>query len=118
LDAAVEEAVRDLVTSRQQDVLDRYREGLAHGLAATGLAEVRRALDWGQVDTLLLDVDQSGGTAEELVAAAAGTEADLIWVGTDQERLSEGVGAVLRYRVGPAEGVSMTKSSRSRDQWR
>lgn len=110
LDDAVQAAVRDLVGRRHEAVLDRYRAGLSDGLAVTGRAAVRHALEWAQVDTVLLDVDSATGKGEVevegLVEAAAGTDAELVVVGAG-EGLSEGIGAVLRYRVGPApEGES------------
>src|SRR5436305_434206 len=93
LDEAVERTVDDLVTRRHDEVLDRFRAGLPDGLAVTGRSAVRRALAWGQVDTVLLDVDPSDEDAEELVASAAGIDADLVVVGPDAG-LSERVGAV------------------------
>ena len=106
LDEATERAVQELVERRYRDLLDAYRAGLAHGLAVGGLAAVRTPLEWGQVQTLLLHRDVAGGTADPLVWAAVGQDADVVLVDAGHERLPEGVGAVLRFRASgaPAAG--------------
>jgi hypothetical protein len=104
LDEATEEAVRAVVARRHEEVLDAYRAGRAHGLAVAGAAEVRNALEWGRVETLLISTELPADPGDELVAAAVGQDAEVVLVAPDQEPLPEGVGAVLRYRVGPAEG--------------
>jgi hypothetical protein len=95
LDLVTAEAVRMLATGRRADVLDRYRTGRARGRAAAGRAQVRRALDVGRVDTLL--VDREVPVPDDLVGLAVRTDAEVATVGVDEERLPEGVGAVLRY---------------------
>jgi hypothetical protein len=105
LDEATEEAVRALVARRYAEVLDAYRAGRAHGLAVAGLPEVRTALEWGQVETLLISPELPDEQVDELVAGAVREDADVVLVAPDQEPLPEGVGAVLRYRLVPAEGA-------------
>jgi len=100
LDEATEEAVRVLVARRHDELLDAYRAGRAHGLAVAGVAAVRTPLEWGQVETLLISTELPDDPGEELVAGAVGEDAEVVLVAPDQERLPEGVGAVLRYRVG------------------
>jgi hypothetical protein len=105
LDEATEEAVRALVAGRYQEVLDAYRAGRAHGLAVAGLSEVRTPLEWGQVETLLVGTELPDDPGDELVAAAVTEDAEVVLVAPDQEPVPEGVGAVLRFRVGPPEGA-------------
>ena len=112
LDEATEEAVRALVARRYQEVLDAYRAGRAHGLAVAGLSEIRTPLEWGQVETLLVSTELPDDPGDELVAAAVGEDAEVVLVAPDQEPLSEGVGAVLRYRVGPPEGEGDESAAR------
>ncbi|MEN3310609.1 MAG: hypothetical protein V7603_6811 [Micromonosporaceae bacterium] len=100
LDEATAAAVREREASRRAEVLDRYRAGRAHGLAVAGPDEVRRALEWGQVDTLL--VDREVPVPDEFVRLAVQTDAEVTTVGADQERLPGGVGTVLRYPLGAA----------------
>jgi hypothetical protein len=97
LDEATAEAVRETEASRRAEVLDRYRSGAARGLAASGPAEVRQALDLGQVDTVL--VDRAVPVSDDLVEQAVATDAEVIAV----DQLPDGVGAVLRYAL---EGAS------------
>jgi hypothetical protein len=97
LDQATAAAVREREASRRSAVLDRYRTGRAHGLAVGGPAEVRQALDQGQVATLLLD--RTVPAPDELVGLAVATDAEVTAVTADEERLPDGVGAVLRYTL-------------------
>jgi hypothetical protein len=118
LDEATAEAVRVHVADRRASVLDTFRVGRAHGLAAIGREAVLAALARVQVATLLirppltgtvrvsandprqLDLD-SGGTeiplADAVLGAAVAGDADLLIVGPDEEPLPDGLGAVLRY---------------------
>lgn len=72
------------------------------GLGVAGLPAVRKALEQGQVDTLLLDpkADIDGNVRSELVRLAASTSADVVVV-EDHEAFHElsGVGGILRYRI-------------------
>ncbi len=119
------EAFRDADQQNDQErvdaMLNAYR---ARGLATTGLAGVKAALERGQVDRLLVpatpaktvadrassDVDMSGpkeqrgeldeSVIEELVTLARRTDAEITFI--EDARLLEpakGVGAMLRYRV-------------------
>jgi hypothetical protein len=105
MDEVTAEAVRQQAEQLRQQVLDRYRTGRSHGLAATGHGDVRRALDRGRVDTLLIDREVL--VPEEFVGLAVGTDAELTIVGVDEERLPDGVGAVLRYADAPVEPGTM-----------
>jgi Bacterial archaeo-eukaryotic release factor family 2 len=95
-------ALADLVAQRKADIIDRLRtnrsESAAYGLRATNAAFERR-----QVGTLLLDPDSLGQprVEDELIRAAASTDAELILVSSDDVRLDDGVAAILRY-VDPA----------------
>jgi hypothetical protein len=101
LDAVTAEAVRTHEANRRHEVLDRYRSGGARGLAAAGHAAVCKALDRGQVDTLL--VDREVPVPDDFVALAVDTDAELITLSMGEERLPEGVGVLLRYADGAAE---------------
>jgi hypothetical protein len=102
LDEATEQAVRDKIGRRHRQVLDAYRAGRPHGLAVAGRVAVRVPLAWSQVQTLLISPDLPDDPGDELVGAAATGDADVVVVPPGDEPLPEGVGAVLRYRVGPA----------------
>lgn len=105
MDEVTAEVVRRQAEQLRQQALDRYRAGRAHGLAASGHAEVRQALDRGRVDTLLIDREVL--VPEEFVGLAVSTDAELAAVGMDEERLPDGVGAVLRYADAPVEPGTM-----------
>ncbi|MGO8949686.1 MAG: host attachment protein [Ktedonobacterales bacterium] len=77
-------------------------------LGVAGLEPTRRALSYGQVDTLILlaDVTKSPGmsvdTRTELIDLATKTDADINIVDTSpQLQQLGGVGALLRYRIEP-----------------
>jgi hypothetical protein len=103
LDEATERAVRERVGQRYAAVLDRYRAGRAHALAVAGPAAVGTPLEWGQVDTLLLNPGVPEDAADPLIAGAVGADAEVMLIDADQELLPGGVGAVLRYPLLPGE---------------
>ena len=85
--------------------MDQFRGG---GLAVVGVEDVRRALEWGQADELLVSatLDQGGPSADQtagdLVALARRTDARVRFI--EDSHLLEpvgGVGAHLRYRLAP-----------------
>jgi hypothetical protein len=100
-----EEAVPAAVAQRHAEILDAYRAGRAHGRAVAGLDAVRTPLDWGQVETLLIGPELPDEPGDELVAAAVEHDAEVVLVAPDDERLPDGVGAVLRYPLVPGEGA-------------
>jgi peptide subunit release factor 1 (eRF1) len=90
---------------RVQRLFDEYRGG---GLAVVGGEDVRRALEWGQADELLISAtfDRGGPSADEaagdLVALARRTDTRVTFI--EDSHLLEpvgGVGALLRYRLTP-----------------
>jgi peptide chain release factor subunit 1 len=74
------------------------------GLGAAGLEAVRRALEMGQVDTLLLSTGLARDTVEDLVhrAEATGTHVEFVPHGTEALDRLDGVGALLRYKISKA----------------
>jgi peptide subunit release factor 1 (eRF1) len=112
-DAEVLAAAKELLRERDaktdaekiERLLGEYRAG---GLAAVGPDEVRRALELGQADELLISaaLDREGPaadeTAENLVALARRTGTLVTFI-EDPKLLKavDGVGAFLRYRLAP-----------------
>ena len=94
----LEEAERE----QEAELLDQFTAELKRGgLAAAGLQETRRALEWGAVEVLLLAPACVGAEREELTAMAATTAADveiLPDAGPPLEAAG-GVGALLRFPV-------------------
>jgi peptide subunit release factor 1 (eRF1) len=91
------EAEQDRTLADQ--VVDGVRGG---GLAVAGVKATRRALENGQVDTLVLanDFDLADAQRDELIQLAATTSAGVEVVeGHETLRELGGVGAVLRYRI-------------------
>ncbi len=111
--AVAEELLRERDAKTDSEKVERliglYRAG---GLAAVGTEDVRRALEFGQVDELVISaqLDRAGADAEQtaadLVALARRTDARLSFV-EDPSLLEpiEGVGALLRYKLPPLEGA-------------
>jgi hypothetical protein len=127
IDRVTERAVAGIVASRRAAAVDRFLAQFqvpGRGSAVAGVSAVSAAFERGQVDTMLLDPDDItrvqpatglDGTpvrAEDaLIRAAALTDAELVLVPAagplngDGRRLSDGVGAVLRY-VYPETGAT------------
>jgi hypothetical protein len=103
LDEATERAVRERVGQRYAAVLDRYRAGRAHALSVAGPVALGTPLEWGQVDTVLLNPGVPEDTADRLIAGAVDADADVMLIDPDQELLPGGVGAILRYPLLPGE---------------
>ncbi len=91
-------------TEREQeaDVLSILIGGLRRGgLAAAGLEPTTRALDMGQVDTLLVSTGLAADAAENLIhrAEATGAHVEFVPQGNGVFEQLGGVGALLRYRI-------------------
>lgn len=71
------------------------------GLASFGIENVRKALMFGQVDTLILDKSLDPAIQEELVNLAKDISSYVEFIETGSEIMSkiEGVGAMLRYKI-------------------
>lgn len=92
-----------LEAEQDHGIADRVIEGVrGGGLAVSGMKRTRRALENGQVDTLVLAAD-SGLSEEqrnELVRLAATTSASVeVVVGHETLRELGGVGGLLRYQI-------------------
>ena len=106
--AAATEALRERDAKTDAEKVERllgeYRAG---GLAAVGPEEVRRALETGQADELLISaaLDRPAGSAAEQAAgefvAMAGRTGTRVTFVEDSKLLApaDGVGAFLRYRL-------------------
>lgn len=95
--------LEQLEAEQDHGVADRVVEGVrGGGLAASGMKHTRRALENGQVDTLVLadDCDLTDEQRDELIQLAATTSAT-VEVVSGHETLRElgGVGALLRYQL-------------------
>jgi len=100
--AALHEREAQTDRERVDALVDAYRAG---GLGCVGVENVRKALELGQVDELLIAgvpnvIEGPEGTADELVAHAARTSAKVTVI-QDASLLEPvgGVGAVLRFKV-------------------
>ncbi len=90
---------------QEADLLSLLIAGLRRGgLATAGLEPTARALEIGQVDTLLVSTGLATDTAEDLIHRAEATGAHVEFVPKGNEALEQlgGVGALLRYRMGKA----------------
>jgi len=78
--------------------LSEYRRG---GLAKAGIIHVQKALELGQVDTLIVDQDIDSALLEELVSKAQTISAFVEFVPPRNAKLAKfgGVGALLRYSL-------------------
>jgi peptide subunit release factor 1 (eRF1) len=91
---------REIATDRERTdaLIETYR---ANGLACVGVDDTRRALEFGEVDELLItETPETKDIVDELVAKAAQTSAK-IRVIADRSLLRPigGVGAFLRFKI-------------------
>lgn len=99
----VEPLLREIEQQSGEDAVQRVVAEVRQGdMGVCGIAAVRKALEIGQADTVVIDdnAELSDEERAELVRQAALTSARVEIVGGD-ERFTElgGVGALLRYRV-------------------
>ena len=108
--AAAEDLLREQDAKTDAERVERFLgEYRAGGLAVVGLEDVRRVLERGQADELLIwaSLDRTGPAAEQaaadFVALARRTGTRVTFI-EDPKLLAEveGVGAFLRYRLAPA----------------
>lgn len=88
--------------AEERELLEKFRSELRRGgLAAAGPEEVRKALEWGAVDVLLMAPDCCGDDTEELATLATTTSAEVEIVPEPGRVLAAngGVGALLRFPV-------------------
>jgi len=84
-------------------ILDRFiGEFRRNGLATAGVENTTTALQLGQVDILLLDMDLDETLSEELTSMAEATSAHVEFIPPIKRELAQfgGVGALLRYKIG------------------
>lgn len=95
--------LEQLEAEQDHTLADRLVEGVrGGGLAVSGMKHTRRALENGQVDTLVLaaDCDLTDAQRDDLIQLAATTSAGVEVVeGHETLRELGGVGALLRYQI-------------------
>ncbi|MEX2227687.1 MAG: Vms1/Ankzf1 family peptidyl-tRNA hydrolase [Dehalococcoidia bacterium] len=94
----MEQAERESGMSAVERLVGEVRRG---GLGIAGVAATGRALENGQVDTLVIDEQTLGPTERKEMVRLAATTAAEVEVVQDAAPLAEmeGVGALLRYRL-------------------
>jgi peptide subunit release factor 1 (eRF1) len=87
---------------QERDLLDRLvAEIRRHGLGVSGVENTRRALQAGQVDTMILSDTLDAQISEELIKLAEATDAHVEFIREESKVLEtlENVGALLRYKI-------------------
>lgn len=93
---------REIAIVRAQQQTDRFHELQAAGRAVEGAEEIRKAVQLGAVETLLLRYGTRGDDENELLRQAAGVDAQVGLVGAS---VSGDIAATLRYEA-PVDQVS------------
>ncbi len=104
------EKSRDLLAGQEiiheKKVLEKFFETLGEkpDLAAYKLEDVKKALEYGAVDTLIISKEYDKQTAHELVALAKAIDSNIEIVSTETTEGEQflnlsGIGAVLRFKV-------------------
>lgn len=114
-DAGAEQALADELTNlarrvaveRASEQTERFGTAEGNGLAVQGAENVRRAIELGAVETLLLRYAQLAEDEDELLRAAADVDASVALVGTS---VTDNVAAVLRYEA-PVDQMDHTPGS-------
>ncbi|NOZ82850.1 MAG: mRNA surveillance protein pelota, partial [Euryarchaeota archaeon] len=105
----IERILQESRISEETALVERFYEELARGgLAAYGMAEVRRALEFGAVEVLLISDAflRRHPESDAMIEQARSTRAKVLIVSTEHEageRLEAvgGLAAILRYRLSP-----------------
>ncbi len=94
----LEKAEREQESDLLSLLIGELRRG---GLATAGLEQTKRALEMGQVDTIIMSTDLNADIAEPLVHHAETTGSRVEFVPQGNEALDHfgGVGALLRYKM-------------------
>jgi len=108
LDAADDEFIRKVAPifesferEQEKNIIEKFAAELRkNGLAIAGMENTKTALEYGQVDTLLIQNNIEQKLTEELTSLAEATSSHVEFVLSDSEILSryEGIGAILRYK--------------------
>ena len=104
------EKSRDLLAGQEiiheKKVLEKFFETLGEkpDLAAYKIEDVKKALEYGAVDTLIISKEYDKQTAHELVALAKAIDSNIEIVSTETTEGEQflnlsGIGAVLRFKV-------------------
>ena len=98
---------RYLTIERVREQTERFGNAQGNNLAVEGAENVRRAVQLGAVDTLLLRYDQPAEDEDSLLRASAKVDASVALVGTS---VTENVAAVLRYEA-PVDEMDSSPTS-------
>ena len=108
----------EFIKNRQQSLADQFTENQNRGgESVAGAAEVREALQRGQVSELILTVGGEPDDAEDLARQALATDAGISTLGEEFATLPDGVGALLRWRddATPANSLSSMSGDHGRE---
>lgn len=114
----LEEAVDNFVAFREKAAVDRFvAEQSRDGDSLAGAAEVRQALQRGQVDELLVTRGEAPDDIEDLLFQALRTDAAVQSLESGALSLPDGVGALLRWRdeATPSNAVPSLSDDRERE---
>ncbi|GAB3529627.1 baeRF2 domain-containing protein [Arthrobacter monumenti] len=115
----VEEAVDNFIAFREKAAVDRFvAEQSRDGESLAGAAEVRAALERGQVDELLLTSGSEPDDIEDLLYLALRTDAAVQSLDPGEIVLPDGIGALLRWRdeATPSNAVPSLSDDRERER--
>ncbi len=115
----VEEAVDNFIAYREKAAVDRFvAEQSRDGESLAGAAEVRAALERGQVDELLVTSGSEPDDIEDLLYLALRTDAAVQSLDPGEIVLPDGVGALLRWRdeATPSNAVPSLSDDRERER--
>lgn len=98
---------RHLTIERVREETERFGNAQGNNLAVEGAENVRRAVQLGAVDTLLLRYDQPAEDEDSLLRASAKIDASVALVGTS---VAENVAAILRYEA-PVDEMDSSPTS-------
>lgn len=107
LQEELRDTARRIVIDRAKEQTEQFGSAQANGLAVEGAENVRRAATLGAIDTLLLRYDRVSDAEDELLRAAALTDADVALLGTS---VADNIAAALRYEA-PVDQMDVQPSS-------
>ena len=103
---------QEFIDFRLRELSDRFHESQQRGAeSVSGAEETAQVLERGQVDELLFVIGREPKNIESLIRQAIATDAGVSALPTEAATITEGVGALLRWRDDATPSTSLSSMS-------
>ena len=109
-------ATQEFIDARERALVEQFRENQQRGSeSVAGAAETAQVLERGQVEELLFVIGREPKTIESLIRQAVATDAGVSAISSEAGTITEGVGALLRWRDDATPSTSLSSMSGDAD---